>query len=138
LAEIPAPVQSVKALKSRYFPDKAESIREIRFSNPACAWPLMTKVGVALTLYLATPSSPTLLMASSSSLRASQVASLAVSNGVAVARVLDRDVPYTTQMPLVDQHEYGFIEVDDTGAVSTIQRKTVLTGSPGPLDGMFR
>ena len=30
-------------------------------------------------------------------------------------------------MPLVDQHEYGFIEVDDTGAVTTIQRKTVTT-----------
>ncbi|HZJ67872.1 MAG TPA: trypsin-like serine protease [Kofleriaceae bacterium] len=79
-----------------------------------------------------------LLIASSSSQRRSQVASLAISNGAAVARVLDRDVPYTTLMPLVDQREYGFIEVDDTGAVTTIQRKTVLSGGPGPLDGMFR
>jgi hypothetical protein len=79
-----------------------------------------------------------LLIASSSSQRRSQVASLAISNGAAVARVLDRDVPYTTLMPLVDQHEYGFIEVDDTGAVTTIRRKTALSGGPGPLDGMFR
>jgi hypothetical protein len=57
---------------------------------------------------------------------------------VAVARVLDRDVPYTTAMPLVDQNEYGFIEVDESGALGAIRRKAVLSGGSGQLDGMFR
>lgn len=78
-----------------------------------------------------------LLIASSASLRASQVASLGW-NGAVFARVLDRDVPYTTQMPLVDQNEYGFIEVDQTGALGAIRRKAALSGGQGPIDGMFR
>src|SRR5665213_458515 len=49
-----------------YFPAEAMSRRANRSSNPASAWPLTTKVGVALTAYLATASSPTLLMAASS------------------------------------------------------------------------
>jgi hypothetical protein len=79
-----------------------------------------------------------LLTASSSSQRRSQVASLGLSNGAAVARLIDRDVRYTTLMPLVDQHEYGFIELDDTGAVTTIQRKSTLTNGQGSLAEMFR
>ena len=75
---------------------------------------------------------------SGSSPHASQVAALAVPNLVAIARVIDRDVPYTTQMPLVDQREYGFIEVDESGAMGAIRRKAQLSGTSDQLDGLFR
>src|SRR5579883_303171 len=71
LAENDAAVQWLKRfsdqrLVGRAYFANAASNRSKKASKPAWAWPLMTKVGVALTLYLATPSSPTLLIASSS------------------------------------------------------------------------
>jgi hypothetical protein len=41
-------------------------------------------------------------------------------------------------MPLVDPYEYGFIEVDEAGAIMGIQRKPMLSGSPGSLGELFR
>src|SRR4051812_15564600 len=78
LAENDTPVQSVKRTPDQglvgngYFA-RAASSRSKKASNPAWAWPLITKVGVAETLYLATPSSPTLVMAASSALEAMQL-----------------------------------------------------------------
>ena len=45
---------------------------------------------------------------------------------------------FRSQMPLVDQREYGFIEVDESGALGAIRRKAALSGGQGPIDGMFR